>query len=143
MKVLLRVIYESIRQAIQQLVSNKLRTFLSLLGITIGIFCIIGVQSSVDSLQDNVMGSLEKLGDDVIYIQKMPWHEDPGQNWWKYQRRPNPDYNDFEAIKQKVKTAGWVDYHVFIGTRTAKYRSNSVERVLWLQLPMTLIRFST
>jgi putative ABC transport system permease protein len=129
MRVILRVIYESILQATDQLVSNKLRSFLSLLGITIGIFCIIGVQSAVNSLQDNVMNSLKKLGDDVIYIQKMPWNEDPSQNFWKYQRRPNPSYEDFEAIKAKSKATGLIDYHVFIGTRTAKFRSNSVERV--------------
>ena len=129
MKVILRVIYESILQATDQLVSNKLRSFLSLLGITIGIFCIIGVQSAVNSLQDNVMNSLKKLGDDVIYIQKMPWNEDPSQNYWKYQRRPNPTYEDFEAIKAKSKATGLIDYHVFIGTKTAKFRSNSVERV--------------
>ena len=92
---------------------NKLRSFLSLLGITIGIFCIIGVQSAVNSLQDNVMNSLKKLGDDVIYIQKMPWNEDPSQNFWKYQRRPNPSYEDFEAIKAKSKATGLIDYHVW------------------------------
>jgi putative ABC transport system permease protein len=129
MKVLTRIFYESAAQALGQLVSNRLRTLLSLLGVTIGIFCIIGVQSAVNSLQDNIMGSLKKLGDDVIYIQKMPWNEDPGQNFWKYQRRPNPDYDDFEAIKKKSNAAGLVDYHVFIGTRTVKFRSNSVERV--------------
>ncbi len=129
MSILARVFFESVLQAWDQLVANRLRTFLSLLGVTIGIFCIIGVQAAVNSLQDNVMSSLNKLGDDVIYIQKMPWNEDPGQNFWKYQRRPNPDYADYEAIKTKSNAAGLVDYHVFIGSRTAKYRSNSVERV--------------
>lgn len=129
MKIILRVISESVMQATDQLVSNKLRSFLSLLGITIGIFCIIGVQAAVNSLQDNIMGSLKKLGEDVIYIQKMPWNEDPNENFWKYQRRPNPSYDDFEAIKARSKAASLVDYHVFIGTRTAKFRSNSVERV--------------
>ena len=68
--VLSKVIGESFRQAQAQLAGNKLRTFLSLLGISIGIFCIIGVLSAVQSLQDNVSGSLAKLGDDVIYIDK-------------------------------------------------------------------------
>ncbi len=128
MKILLRIFFESVSQAFQQLTGNKLRSFLSLLGITIGIVCIIGVQSAVDSLQDNVMGSLKKLGDDVVYVQKMPWTEDPHENYWKYIKRPSPDYNDFEAIKEKAKTVGAVDYHVFIGTKTIKWRSNSVER---------------
>ncbi|MEO1262261.1 MAG: ABC transporter permease [Bacteroidota bacterium] len=129
MKIILRVILESFRQAQQQLRANKLRTFLSLLGVTIGIFCIIGVQSSVDSLQDNVMSSLDKLGDDIIYISKMPWAEDPNRNFWKYRRRPSPNYKDYEAIRRKVKSAGLVNYNQFIGVRTAKWRSNSVERV--------------
>ncbi|MEZ4953404.1 MAG: ABC transporter permease [Saprospiraceae bacterium] len=129
MKIVLRIAFESLAQAWQQLRSNKLRTLLSLLGVTIGIFCIIGVQSSVDSLQDNVMNSLDKLGDDVVYISKMPWSEDPGQNFWKYRRRPSPEYKDYEAIKRKVKSAGLVNYNQFIGVRTAKWRSNSVERV--------------
>ncbi len=129
MQIILRIIYESLSQASQQLTSNKLRTLLSLLGVTIGIFCIIGVQSAVDSLQDNVMNSLDKLGDDVVYISKMPWQEDPGQNFWKYRRRPSPNYDDYEAIKRKVHSAGLVNYNQFVGVRTAKWRSNSVERV--------------
>ena len=129
MGLLLKVLMESVSQAIQQLTANKLRSFLSLLGITIGIICIIGVQSAVDSLEDNVRGSIEKLGDDVLYIQKMPWDEDPGQNFWKYQRRPTPAFADFKVIQEKVKSAGNVDYHVFIGTKTIKYRSSSVDRV--------------
>lgn len=129
MIVILRVIYESILQAVHELMSNKLRSFLSLMGITIGIFCIIGVQSAVNSLQDNVMNSLKKLGDDVVYISKQPWNEDPHTSYWKYQRRPSPDYNDYQAIKTKVKTAELASFDVYIGFRTLKYRSSSVERV--------------
>jgi putative ABC transport system permease protein len=123
----LKIFNESIRQAFQQLTGNKLRSFLSLLGITIGIFCIIGVQSAVDSLESNVRGSLEELGDDMIFINKMPMLEDPHENYWKYLRRPNPSYKDYENLKKKVKTAKVVDFHVGIGSKTAKYRSNTVE----------------
>ncbi|MBI5914378.1 MAG: ABC transporter permease [Bacteroidetes bacterium] len=129
MRILLRIFYESTLQAFGQLTGNKLRSFLSLMGITIGIFCIIAVQAAVNSLQDNVMGSLEKLGDDVVYVSKMSWTEDPHANYWKYARRPNPSYQDFEAVKEKVETAGLADFHVFIGLRTLKYRSSSVEGV--------------
>lgn len=127
--ILLKIVSESISQALSQLLGNKLRSFLSLLGITIGIFCIIGVQSAVDSLENNVRSSINKLGDDVLYIQKMPWNEDPGQNFWKYQRRPAPSYEDYLAIRTRVKSAGLADYHVFVGSKTLKYRSSSVERV--------------
>ncbi len=56
MRIFLRVFSESAMQAWSQLSGNKLRSFLSLMGITIGIFCIIAIQAAVNSMQDNVMG---------------------------------------------------------------------------------------
>ncbi len=127
MQVLYRIIRESIDQAFQQLVANKLRSFLSLLGITVGIFCIIAVMSAVDSLEDNIRGSFEQLGDDVIYISKLPWNEDPNQSYWKYFQRPVPDIEDYEVIKTRVKSVDQVSLRVILGSRTIKHRSNSVE----------------
>lgn len=124
---LLKIFTESAAQAFQSLVSNKLRSFLSLLGITIGIFCIIGVKSAVDSLEDNVRSSLDKLGSDVVYLSKFSWKEDPGDNFMKILRRPNPSYEDFKAIEKKVKSAQMVSLNVFIGMKTLQYLSNSVD----------------
>lgn len=123
---LLKVIYESINQALQQLRGNKLRSFLSLLGISIGIFCIIGVLSAVDSLEDNVRSSFDKLGNDVIYVRKWPW-ADVSDSWWTYLKRPNPDYEDYEVVQERSYLAENVSYDVVVGFRTLKYRSNSVE----------------
>ena len=123
----LRVIYESLVQAFQQLSANKLRSFLSLTGISIGIICIISVLSAVDSLKDNISSSFEKLGDDVLYIDKMPWNEDPSQNWWKYRQRPEPSHEDLEMIKKRVKLADKASFSVFIPGRTIKFGSSSVE----------------
>ncbi|MFK8101075.1 MAG: ABC transporter permease [Saprospiraceae bacterium] len=127
MKLLLKIIYESANQALQQLRGNKLRTFLSLLGITIGIFCIIGVKAAVDSLETNVRGSFDKLGSDVIYVRKWSW-SDSHQYWWKYLKRPEPNYQDYKTVAKKVKSLDKVSYHVAIGFRTVKYRSSSVEQ---------------
>jgi len=121
------LIYESIVQALQQLSANKLRSFLSLTGISIGIICIISVLSAVDSLKDNISSSFEKLGNDVLYVDKMPWNEDPSQNWWKYMRRPQPSYEDLEVIKKKVKLSDQASFSVFIPGRTLKFGSSSVE----------------
>lgn len=126
MFVLLKVIYESVLQALQSLTGNKLRTFLSLLGITIGIFCIIAVKSAVDSLQDNIISGFNELGSDVIYVDKFPWDEDPGQNYWKYARRPDPSYDDYQKIKDRSRLAQTASYVVFTGGRTIKFESSSV-----------------
>jgi putative ABC transport system permease protein len=56
--------------ALQELKNNKLRTFLSLFGITIGIFCIIGVLATVESLQAKVKTDIASLGSNTIYIDK-------------------------------------------------------------------------
>lgn len=124
----LRLLAEGIQQSLGQLFANKLRTFLSLLGITIGIFCIIAVLSAVDSLEDNIKGSFEKLGNDVLYVNKMPWNEDPDQNYFKYLRRPNATYDELEAVKAKVKNSSLAALQVFIGSGVLKYQNNSVER---------------
>ncbi|WP_116109229.1 ABC transporter permease [Lewinella sp. IMCC34191] len=124
--VLSKVIAESFRQARAQLFGNKLRTFLSLLGISIGIFCIIGVLSAVQSLQDNVSGSLAKLGDDVIYIDKWPWR-DNSDDWWEYFQRPYPDYADYEALRDNLATGQLVNYWTVPDTRIIKYQGKAVE----------------
>ncbi len=122
----LKILSESIRQALAQLSGNKLRTFLSLLGISIGIFCIIGVLSAVESLEKNISGSLAKLGDDVVYIDKWPWKDNSG-DWWEYFQRPFPDYADYEALKKNMPTASLVTYWTVPGAKSLKYQKNSVE----------------
>jgi putative ABC transport system permease protein len=128
MSIIFKVFLESISQAFQQLKANKLRSFLSLLGISIGIFCIIGVTAAVDSLEDNVRGSFEKLGDDVVYIQKFMWG-DPGPNWQRYLRRPDVSFKDFEAVEARAQSAQVVSYGTFIGLKTFKFRSANVSDV--------------
>lgn len=125
--VFLKVVNEAAKQAIDSMLSNKLRTFLSLLGITIGIFCIIAVKSAVDSLEANIKDSFNELGSDVLYLDKSPWNEDRNQNYWKYEKRPNPSWNDYDAIQKKSKLTDKVAYTFFTGGRTIKYESSYVQ----------------
>lgn len=134
MRQIFRILFEGAAQAWQQLMANKLRSFLSLLGITIGIFCIIGVKSAVNSLEDNIRGSLAKLGNDVIYLDKFSWGEDPGQNYWKWMRRPNQSFEEYEALKSKLKFAKQVGFWKFLGVKTLKWQSSSVENVAFLSM---------
>ncbi len=120
---------ESVALAFQQLYSSKLRSFLSLLGITIGIWSIISVLSAVDSLELNIRSSINKLGDDVVYVDKFSWSEDPGQNYWKWVRNPAPDFKDYEAIVKKVKSASMSAYAAIVGMRPVEYKSNDVSGV--------------
>lgn len=114
------------------MMSNKLRSFLSLLGVTIGIFCIIGVKSAVNSLEDNIRGSMAKLGNDVIYIEKFSWGEDPGQNFWKWMRRPNFSYAEYEKLQARLKNASKIGFWQYLGSKTIKWQSSNVENVFFL-----------
>ncbi len=129
MKIIFRTIIESYRLAIQSLRNNPLRTTLSLLGIMIGIFCVIIVKSAVDSFEDSIKGGFSELGSDVIYVSKQPWDEDPSQSYWKYNRRPEPNFKDFESIKEKSKIAEAVAYTCISGGKTIKYKSSNVSGV--------------
>lgn len=129
---LIRILLEGASQAWQQLLANKLRSFLSLLGITIGIFCIIGVKSAVNSLEDNIRNSMNKLGNDVVYVEKFSWAEDPGQNYWKWMRRPDFTFMEFEALEARLKTADQIGFWQFLGAKTVKWQSSSVENAFFI-----------
>lgn len=129
MRILVKVLLESVSQAVQQLTGNRLRSFLSLLGISIGIFCIIGVLSAVDSLEDNIRGSMAKLGNDVIYIDKWPW-SDNSSNWWELMKRPTTKYDEYERIRDQSRMALISTFFIGAGDRTLKWKSNSSEGVL-------------
>jgi len=128
---ILRLIVESFRFAFNSLVVNQLRTFLSLLGITIGIFCIISVFTIIDSLERTIRDSMSKLGSNVIYVQKWPWTPPPGESeypWWKYLNRPIPKLAETQEI---LRRSGLTQYAVFnYGfNRTIQNGSNKAENV--------------
>jgi putative ABC transport system permease protein len=68
--VFLNILKESFLFAFSALKVNRLRTLLTLLGITIGVFAIISVFTVIDSLENTIRNSLSSLGDDIIYVQK-------------------------------------------------------------------------
>lgn len=122
-----KLIRESIMFAFHALSVNKLRTFLSLLGITIGIFTIILVFTVVDSLEKNVRDSVESLGDNVIYVQKWPWAFGSDYPWWKYWQRPLPDYKEMSLLKERTYSAEAITYQAFLSGKTIKHGSSSIE----------------
>lgn len=128
--IFLKLFRESFLFAFDALRQNRLRTMLSLLGVTIGIFTIIAVFSAVDTLHNNLQQSVNKLGSNSIYIQQRPWIMDSDSPWWKYIQRPMPDLRDYEKLKDRSQTAAGVTYQIYIDNRTVKYKSNFVENVL-------------
>lgn len=107
---LLSILWNSFRMALQELKVNKLRTFLSLFGITIGIFCIIGVLAAVNSLEQKIQNDLQSLGSNTIYIDKWDYSGGPDYPWWKYYTRPTPKFNEVAFIQEQSSLAAYVAY---------------------------------
>ncbi len=124
-----KLIRESILFAIQALTANRLRTILSLLGITIGIFTIIIVFTVVDSLERNVRSSVETLGDNVIYVQKWPWTFGSDYPWWKYWQRPNASYKEMLELHERMTASSAMCFQVSVKGKSVKHGSSSAENV--------------
>lgn len=110
----LEIVYSSFKMALQELWKNKLRTFLSLFGITIGIFCIIGVLATVNSLEQNIQNEVKSLGTNTIYIDKWDYSAGGGPDypWWKYVNRPVPKYGEMKHIKDRTKSAKYAAFAI-------------------------------
>jgi putative ABC transport system permease protein len=130
---LLNLIKESFIFAFQSVIMNKLRTILSLLGITIGIFAIISVFTIVDSLETNIRSSLNSLGTNIIYVQKWPWTEESGAEyqWWKYVNRPVPSFEEYREIEYRSTMAQDVGF-VVSTNQTAKYENNKIDNTRFI-----------
>ena len=124
--ILLRLIRESFLMAISALVVNKVRTVLSLLGITIGIFSIIAVFTVFDSLENSIKSEINSLGSDVLFIQKWPWVMGGNYSWWKYWQRPEPRLEEMKQILKRSHTVKDAAF-MFSVSRNVYYRNNVVE----------------
>lgn len=94
---------ESLSMAVDAIRKNKLRSVLSVLGITIGIYCIIVVYALVHSLEKNINDNFASFGTDVLFVQKWPWDEFGGNYpWWKYLRRPETTIEEARFLEENI-----------------------------------------
>ena len=126
-----RLIKESFLFAWAALVNNRLRTTLSLLGVTIGIFSIIFVLSVVDSMEADMKSSLEMIGSDILFVQKWPMGPEEGAEeyeWWKYMSRRQPSLKDMEKLGKRLDSYSAMAYQAG-SQKTAEYRNNFIDPV--------------
>jgi len=121
-----QLLSESLLMAFKELTGNKLRTFLSLAGITIGIFCIISVLTVIDSFENQIRGSFSKLGSDVVYVSRIPWSGHDTADWEKILKRPKPSLDDYEAIKKNVPSARTVSFSMEVLGKEVKSASEKI-----------------
>lgn len=125
----IRQVFESLRFALQSVMINKMRTFLSLLGITIGIFAIISVYTGIDSMERYIRKSFDAFGTNTLFVTKWPWMpEDGGEyKWWKYMNRPVTKVAEFNELTNMMSDDILASTMTTSFSRTAKYEKNSRE----------------
>ena len=106
----LSIFQNSLRLTFQELRVNKLRTALSLTGVAFGIFCIIGVLTTVNSLEQNIQNQVKSLGSNTIYIDKWDYSGGPNQPIWKFRARPTMKITEPELIKERSVFTSEITY---------------------------------
>jgi putative ABC transport system permease protein len=129
MRSFFEITWSSLKMALQEFRSNKLRTFLSLFGVTIGIFCIISVLSTVNSLEQAIQKDIKSLGNNTVYIDKWDYSGGPDYPWWKYIKRPEPKYEEMELLRKKVPGAAHVAFEMEI-VDNVEYYDNLVSGIV-------------
>jgi len=112
MRRILEILGSSLNLTWQEFKSHKIRTMLSLTGVAFGIFCIISVLATVDSLEYQVQKDIKALGTNTVYIDKWVYAGSPDYPWWKYVKRPSPSHEEMLLIKQKVPAAANVAFNI-------------------------------
>ncbi|HPG32840.1 MAG: ABC transporter permease [Lentimicrobiaceae bacterium] len=124
--IFVRLLRESYLFALSAIVVNKVRTILSLLGITIGIFSIISVFTVFDSIERTLRDSINSLGSNVLFVQKWPWAFGGDYPWWKYMKRPEPTMADLNEIQRRSNASEASTFMLSL-SKNVKYGASSVD----------------
>ncbi|AEV99361.1 hypothetical protein A4D02_34160 [Niastella koreensis] len=112
MRRVLEILGSSLNLTWQEFKSHKIRTLLSLTGVAFGIFCIISVLATVDSLKYQVKKDIQALGTNTVYIDKWVYAGGPDYPWWRYVKRPSPSYDEMKLLKERVPAAANVALNI-------------------------------
>ena len=123
-----RLLKESFAFAMNALRNNKLRTLLSLLGVTIGIFSIIAVLAAVDSLDQKIKKDLSSLDKNTIYLMRFSFGPSEIPQW-KREQFPNVKYDEYEYLKSSLNDVNQMAFQFFVNRESIKYQSATVSDI--------------
>lgn len=120
----LLLLKESLAFALNALTNNKLRTILSLLGVTIGIFSIIAVLAAVDSLDRKIKADMSDIDINTMYLKRFSFGPSDIPKW-KREQFPDVTYDEYQYLKDAVSMAEFMAYQVFTKSETVKYEDKT------------------
>ncbi len=128
MLVYLRVLKESFAFAVNALKNNKLRTFLSLVGVTIGIFSIIAVLAAVDSLKKEIEGNISSLDKSTIILSHFSFGPTDVPRW-KRDQFPMVTFEEYQYLESNVPNLDYATYTLNVPNESIKYGDNQISDV--------------
>ncbi len=128
MLIYLRLLKESFNFAVNALKNNKLRTFLSLLGVTIGIFSIIAVLAAVDSLKREIEGSISSLDNSTIVVMRFSFAPTDVPRW-KIQQFPDVTYDEYQYLKRNMPDMEAISFALNVPRTSIKFEDKNVSNV--------------
>jgi len=120
------LISEYVLMAWMALKSHKLRSILTTLGILIGVTTIITIFTTIQGLNEYVIGQLSNIGSSTVYVEKWPWVI--RGDFWRYRNRKNVTYKEFEALQEYATEADYIAPAIMT-LKTAKYKNEVYEQV--------------
>lgn len=124
----LRLLKESFSFATNALRTNKLRTFLSLLGVTIGIFSIIAVLAAVDSMDKKIKEDLSDMDLNTIYLIRFSFGPSDVPRW-KREQFPDVTYEEYEYLRRNVHGIDKMSFNLFTRNENIKYEDKTVSSI--------------
>src|SRR5215213_7205530 len=109
-------LHESFLMAMSALAAHKLRSALTLLGVTVGVFSIIVVMTAMRVLQSNIEKEMGQLGAQTFSVQKLPPIFVGGREGWeKYWRRKNITWQQIQTLREKATLAQNIAVETYFG----------------------------
>jgi putative ABC transport system permease protein len=119
---------ESFRMALEAIRDNKLRSMLTLMGITLGVFSVIGVMTAIRTLESSVESGLNVFGTNTFSISKRPAIQFGHGGRWKYRNRPNITYDLYEGLKERALLPLHVSAYDTKWGATVKYKDKQATK---------------
>jgi putative ABC transport system permease protein len=126
-------IFESIRMALSSIVTHKLRSFLTLLSVAIGVFAIMGSGSLVSSVDTTVETEKANLGENSFMIKRMPTVQTSHSSWRKYMKRPKINVKQYQQLKEKMEGMAFISVESNEGGMVIKYLDRKTDPDVTLQ----------
>src|SRR5690349_12858024 len=120
---------EAARIAVANLAANKLRTFLTLLGIVVGVTAVIAVVTVIEGLNHKVASTFMSQGSNVFSVRRLPQVILSRDDFLKFNKRKDITLDDAHFIADRCKGCQLTGWDI-LSTKTVKYGSEKSEGVI-------------